>query len=123
MRNRLVFGVGKREMCALATESLGKLRRFTAKFQNRTLPGHAQHLHILPGDPVAQAGTDGLHSGLLGGKAGRQTFSGIDLAHAVTDLRRGEDTLEESVAKTLHGGLYPPHFGDVNPSPYYHLGP
>src|SRR5689334_10370970 len=110
-------------MGTLAAESRGKLCRLAVKFQNGTLAGHAKRFHILPGNAVAQPGTDGLHSGFLGGKAGGQALRGIVLAHAVADLSGGEYALEKTRAKTLHGGLDPPHFGDVNPSPYYHLRP
>jgi hypothetical protein len=123
MSNRLLLGVGKREMCTLAAEPLGELCRLAAEFQNRPLPGHAKHLNILPGNTVAQAGTNGFHSGLFGGKAGGQALRGIGFAHAIADLSGGEDAPEKTLTKTLHGGLDPPHFGDVNSSPYYHLRP
>src|SRR5215467_1823530 len=123
VRYRLLLSVGKREVCALAAEAFGELSRLAIEFQNGTLSGHAKHLYILPGDTMAQAGSDGLHSGFLGGKSGGQALSGIGLAHAVADLSGGEDAPEKTLAKTLHGGLDPPHFGDVNPSPYYHLRP
>src|ERR1041385_369276 len=123
MSNRLLLGMGQREMCALAAEPRGELCRLAAEFQNRTLSGHAKHLDILPGDPMAQAGADGLHSGFLGGKAGGQALRGIRLAHAVADLGGGEDAPEKTLAKTLHGVLDPPHLGDVNPCSYYHLRP
>jgi len=123
MRNRLVFGMGKREMRALAAQSSGELCRLAIKFQNGTLAGQAKHFDILPGNAVAQPGADGLHSGFLGGKAGGQALRGIGLAHAIADLSGGEDAPEKTLAKTLHGGLDPRHFADVNPCPYYNLGP
>src|SRR5690349_11713735 len=123
MRDRLLLSVGKREVCALAAQPRGELRRLAMELQNGTLSGHAKHFHILPGHAVAQPGADGLHSGFLGGKAGGQALCGIWLAHTVANLGGGEDTPEKSVAKTLHGGLNSLHFGDVNPCPYYHLRP
>jgi hypothetical protein len=122
MRDRLLLGVGKREMSALAAESRGKFRRPAVKLQNWTLPGQAKNLNIVPGNPMAQAGADGLHSGFLGGKAGRQTLSGVRLAHTVPDLSRCEYPMQKTVAKALHGGLNPAYFTDVNSSPYNHLG-
>jgi hypothetical protein len=92
------------------------------KLQNGTLAGQADNLYILPGDTVMQPGSDGLHTGFLGGKAGGQTFSGVGFAHAVAYLSGSEDTLKKAVTKALDSGLYPVNLSDVNPSPYNHLG-
>jgi hypothetical protein len=122
MRDCLFLSVGKREMSVLAAEPRGKLRSLAVKLQNGTLAGQAKDLYILPRDAVAQPGPDGLHAGLLGGKAGRQTLRGVGLAHAVPDLGGSEDTLKKTVAKALDSGLNPAYLSDVNPSPYNHLG-
>src|SRR4051812_16079742 len=89
--NRLLLGMAQREMTALAAESRGELRRLAMKLQNWTLPRQANDLDILPGYAVAQPGTDGLHSGFLGGKAGRQTLCGVGFAHAIPDLGGGRE--------------------------------
>jgi len=39
MLDRLLHGVGKREMSALAAKPRGKLRRLAVELQNWTLPG------------------------------------------------------------------------------------
>jgi hypothetical protein len=109
-------------MSALAAESRGKLRRPSVKFQHRALAGKPNDLNILPGNAVAQAGSNGLHAGFLGSKAGRQALSGIGLARTVPDLRGSEYTPQKTVAKALYGSLNAIHFDDVNSRPYNHLG-
>jgi hypothetical protein len=113
--------MGKREMSAFAAESRGKVRRLAVKLQFRTLSGKPDDLNILPGHAVAQPGSDGLHSGLLGGEAGGQALRGVGLGHAVSQLGGSENALEKTLTKALYGSLNPLHFSDVNPSPYNHL--
>jgi hypothetical protein len=122
MCNRLFFSVGKRKMSPLASKPRSELRRLSVKLQNWTLPRQANNLNVLPSYAVAQPGSYGLHSGFLGGKAGRQTLSGVGFAHAIPDFGGGEDTVQKSVTKALYGTLNPAHFGDVNSCPYNHLG-
>jgi hypothetical protein len=121
MRNRLLLGMGQREMSALAAEPRGELCGLTVKLQNWTLAGQPQDLNIVPGNAMAQASANGLHSGFLGGKAGRQTLCGVGLAHTVPDLRRGKHPTQKAIAKALQGGLNPVYLTDVNSSPYNHL--
>jgi hypothetical protein len=92
------------------------------KLQHWALAGQPDYLDILPSYAVAQPGTDGLHSGFLGGKAGCQALCGVGFAHAIPDLSRGEDTPQKSVTKALDGGLNAADLGDVNSCPYNHLG-
>ena len=104
-----------------ATKPRGELSRLATEANPRTAPGMANDFNILPGNPMAKTGSNGLHSGLLGGKPSRQTFSEVELGKAVFDLCRGENPGQKTVSKALHGGLDPGHFGDVNSCPYNHL--
>src|SRR5438270_12017016 len=108
-------------MSALTAESRGKLRRLAVKLQYGTLAGQPDDLYILPCYAVSQPGSDGLHPGLFGGKAGRQALRSIGLGHAVPQLGGSENALKKTLAKALYGSLNPLHFSDVNPSPYNHL--
>jgi len=122
MRDRLLLGVRQRKVSALAAQSRGELCRFAMELQNWTLAGQPNDLNVVPGNAMAQAGANGLHSGFFGGKAGRQALSGVGLAHTVPDLRGSEHPTQKTVAKALQGGLNPVYLTDVNSSPYNHLG-
>jgi hypothetical protein len=122
MSNRLLLGMGQREMGALAAESRGKLCGLAVELQNWTLAGQPKDLNVVPCNAVAQAGANGFHSSFFGGKAGRQTLCGVRLAHTVPDLGGSEHPTQKTVAKALYGGLNPVYLTDVNSSPYNHLG-
>src|SRR5258707_559698 len=78
-------------------------------------------LKFVPGCPIAQAGTNGLHSGLFGGKAGSQTFGCVGLTDTIAQLLRGKNTSKEALSKAFYGGPDPGHFSYVNSCAYNHL--
>jgi hypothetical protein len=109
-------------MSTLATESRGKLCRSAMKLQHGTLAGQPDNLYILPGYAATQSCPNGFHSGFLGGKAGGQTLCGVGLTRAVADLGGCENTIQKTAAKALYRSFNPAYFGNVNSSPYNHLG-
>lgn len=108
-------------MGPLAAQAVGELCRLAAEFQIGTLAGQADDLHILPGHAVAQAGSDSFHACLFGGKSGGQAFRGVGLGQAIMELRRGENTSQETLPEPLDRGLDARDFSDVNSCAYNHL--
>jgi hypothetical protein len=108
-------------MNSLAAEAFGKLGGPAAKAQGGALAGEADDLNIVPSNAVAQTGADGFETGFFGGKAGGKALSGVGLAQAVAGLLRGENAAKKTLAKTLHRGLDPGDFSDVNSCAYNHL--
>src|SRR5215471_7551268 len=121
MRYRVLHSVRKRQVNGLAPQDGSELCSLAGEAQAGTPTGLANDLHVLPGHSVAKSGTDCLHRRLFGGKASGQAFGSVGLGGSVADLFLGKDSTQKAIAKTLHGGLDPCHFGDVNSSAYNHL--
>src|SRR5579859_3212105 len=102
IRDRLLRRMRQRKVDALAAEAVGVLKGLAAEAQGGALAGQADDLNVLPGDAVAQAGADGLETGLFGGKAGGQAFGRVGPGQAVAQLSRGEDPVKKTVSKALH---------------------
>jgi len=108
-------------MDALAAEAVGVFQGLAGEANGGALAGETDDLDVVPGDAVAQAGSDGLEAGFFGGKAGGQAFGGVGLGQAIAELFRGKNTAKEALPKALYGGLDPGDFGDVNSCAYNHL--
>src|SRR5258705_11809615 len=92
-----------REHCGLAVELDGW-----------PLPFRANDFNIAPADAVIPPCAQGLHSGLLGGKAGGVTFVAAGFALAVLDLAVGVYAMEKPLAEALDRFSNARHFGDVH---------
>jgi hypothetical protein len=108
-------------MGALASQAGRKLRRLAAEFQSGTMAGKTDDLNVMPGNAMAQPRSNGLHSGLLRSKTGRQTLGGIWLPQTVPDFGWREYPLKKTVTKTLDSGFDAIHLRDVNSCAYNHL--
>lgn len=116
MRYGLLGSVGKRKVRLFATQSSGNLSSPAMIAQLRTLPRKPYHLHIPPGNPAPQAGSNGLHARLFGGKTGSQPLCGIRLPRAVADLSRGKDPSEKAISIAIQRPLDAWNLRDVNSS-------
>ena len=72
-----------------------------------------QDLYVVPGDALGESGADGFHECFLGGEAGGEAFEAVGLGERVGDLVRGEDALQEAVAKAGVGVADTGDFGEV----------
>src|SRR5262249_28600305 len=121
MGNSLVCRMRQGEVGSGAAETRCELGGLTAEAQLGALPRNPHYLHVLPGYAMAQAGTDGLHGCLFGGKPGRQALLWIRLTGAVMNLRRRKNPFEEALSKALYHSLDPGHLGNINSRTYNHL--
>src|SRR5512143_1560445 len=103
LRQGGLFGVGEGERGAPRAEAGGMLLDLAGEVDGGAAAGVAPHLDLFPGD-AAPAGADGLHRGLLGGKAGGVALGAVLLGVAVADLGGSEDAVEETRAEARDGG-------------------
>jgi hypothetical protein len=98
-------GMSDGEGCAGKAEACGDLCGAAEKAESGTAAGFANDFDFEPGDAVADAGTEGLGAGLLGGKAGGEALGCIAFAEAVGLLRGSIDAVEEAASVAIHGAL------------------
>ena len=110
-----LFGsVRQGKMDAFTSQRGSNLRRPATVLQLRALARPADNLHVLPCNPTTKAGSDGFHACLLGGKAGGQALSSIELAATVTNFFCSKHALEKAFAVTLQRAPDSRDFRDVN---------
>ena len=107
-------GVGERKREVANAEARGNLCGTAVKVQLRALAGEAADLDLAPVDAAADAGAEGLGSGLFGGKARGQAFGVVLLRHAVGDLAGSVDAVKEGLAEALVAALDPVDFDEVS---------
>jgi hypothetical protein len=84
------------------------------KAEGRPSAGFADDLDLKPADAVADAGSQGLGSRLLGGKAGGKALGGVALAQAVGLLSGGVNAVEKAAAVAIHGLLDAPDLSQID---------
>jgi len=113
--------MGDRERDMFGAQAGGMLGGSTGKDNHRTASWHATNLYLLPGDSLAQAGTQGLHRGLFGSEARRQALGLITLGAAIFDLQRGENPPQKALPKAFQGLGHATNLSDINPRSYNHF--
>ena len=109
----LLPGVGKRQVGAFAAQSGCNFGCPPMVEQLWTLSGKSHYLHVLPGNSSPQAGSNGLQSGLLGGKTSGKTLRRVCFAGAVADLSSGKNALEKAVTVAVQRLLDSRNLGDI----------
>ena len=91
--------------------------------EDRSLAGSSMDLDLAPGDTAADAGTEGLGAGLLGGEAGGETLGGVLLSETEGDFGRGEDAVEEAITEAADAFLDTLDFDEVGAQTQDHAEP
>src|ERR1700747_2139410 len=102
MRQRLFRSMrdGKRNIAR--AKFLRKHCGLPMKFNRRPLSPWPHYFDVAPADGVIPSCAERFHSGFFGGEASGITFKAAGFPLAVCDFAFGENTIQETVSKTLN---------------------
>jgi hypothetical protein len=112
-------GVGEREGETADAEACGDLGGAAVEMELGSLAGATADFELAPVDAAADAGAEGLGSGLLGSEAGGEALCIVLLRHAVGDLAGGVDAGEEGFTEALVAALDALYFDEVGAEAEY----
>src|SRR6266566_5831069 len=121
LRDRLFRGVRNRQGSIFHTEFEGELSRPSMEGHGGPTARQADNLAIAPPYAVIPSGSKSFHGGFLGGEARGVTLHAICLGIAISNLSRGEDTLQKALPEALDGLANARDFGDVDARAYDHV--